>query len=168
MLPEAAVAVGRPPVVWVAPDAWRPAVVALRDGLGLDSFDRLTAVDEGDGTVTVVLHLWSVVRRAGLLVTTPATDRIASLSPVFAGAAWHEREAAEMFGLNFEGHPGLEPLLLPPGFAGAPLRKEFVLASRVVVPWPGAPEPGESVADARAARPSRRRAAPLGVPKPGA
>ena len=49
-----------------------------------------------------------------------------------------------MFGVGFAGHPGLTPLLLPDGFDGHPLRKEFVLASRVVKEWPGAREPGES------------------------
>jgi NADH-quinone oxidoreductase subunit C len=49
-------------------------------------------------------------------------------------------------------------LLLPDGFQGHPLRKEFVLASRIAKEWPGAKEPGESVA-------GRKR--PLGVPAPG-
>ena len=67
-----------------------------------------------------------------------------TLTGVFRGAAWHERETHEMFGIDFDGHPGLVPLLLPDGFEGHPLRKEFVLASRVAKPWPGAKEPGES------------------------
>ena len=46
-----------------------------------------------------------------------------------------------MFGIDF-GESKLAPLLLPDGFEGHPLRKEFVLASRVVKPWPGAKEPG--------------------------
>jgi NADH-quinone oxidoreductase subunit C len=77
--------------------------------------------------------------------------------PVFAGADWHERETHEMFGIEFSGHPGLAPLLLPPGFEGHPLRKDFVLAARVAKAWPGEKEPGGD-------RP-RRRARPLGVPE---
>jgi len=68
-----------------------------------------------------------------------------------------------MFGVDFAGHPGLKPLLLPPEFEGHPLRKEFVLAARVAKAWPGAKEPGESDADKA---PSRRRIAPPGVPDP--
>ncbi len=81
---------------------------------------------------------------------------------MFHGANWHERETYEMFGVVFAGHPNLVPLLLPDGFEGHPLRKEFVLASRVAKEWPGAREPGESAAGG----PVRRRMRPPGVPDP--
>jgi NADH:ubiquinone oxidoreductase subunit C len=102
------------------------------------------------------------------LRTTVAHDdaRLASLTDVWAGAAWHERETYEMFGIVFEGHPNLVPLLLPDGFEGHPLRKDFVLASRVAKAWPGAKEPGESDHDVRSARGPRRRNLPPGVPAP--
>jgi len=57
--------------------------------------------------------------------------------PVFAGANWHERETAEMFGIDFAGHPNLIKLYLPGAFEGHPLRKDFPLLSRRVKPWPG-------------------------------
>ena len=82
---------------------------------------------------------------------------------VYPGAAWHERETYEMFGVDFPGHPGLAPLLLPPEFEGHPLRKDFVLASRVAKPWPGAKEPGESHVEGTARRQPMR---PPGVPAP--
>lgn len=62
---------------------------------------------------------------------------IASLIDVYAGADWHEREAHEMFGIQFAGHPDLSHLYLPEGFLGNPLRKSFPLLSREVKPWPG-------------------------------
>ena len=71
-----------------------------------------------------------------------------------------------MFGIDFDGHPHLVPLLLPDGFEGHPLRKDFVLAARVAKAWPGAKEPGESDADAGHAAPSRRKTPPPGVPDP--
>ena len=69
-----------------------------------------------------------------------------------------------MFGIDFAGHPNLVPLLLPDGFEGHPLRKDFVLAARVAKPWPGAKEPGESD---EGGPPSRRKTRPPGVPDPG-
>jgi NADH-quinone oxidoreductase subunit C len=65
----------------------------------------------------------------------------------YAGAAWHEREVGEMFGISFEGNPDLRKIYLPGGFEGYPLRKDFPLLSRVVKPWPGIvdvePMPGD-------------------------
>lgn len=58
-------------------------------------------------------------------------------SKVFPGADWHERECAEMFGIDFAGHPNLVKLYLPGEFEGYPLRKDFPLLAREVKPWPG-------------------------------
>jgi NADH-quinone oxidoreductase subunit C len=63
-----------------------------------------------------------------------------TLSDVYPGANWHERETWELFGVNFEGHPHLVKLLLPEPFEGHPLRKDFELMTRVAKPWPGAVE----------------------------
>ena len=65
------------------------------------------------------------------------TLTIESWTNVFAGADWHEREAWEMFGITFEGHPGLRHIYLPGGFEGNPMRKDFPLLARMVKPWPG-------------------------------
>ena len=147
----------------VAREEWVAAVTAARDA-GAAFFDLLTAVDLEAAGFEVVLHLWDpTARRHALLTTTcPREDAVVpTLTGVFRGAAWHERAVAELFGVAFAGHD-TAPLLLAPGFEGHPLRKDFVLAARVAVPWPGAKEPGES--DADLATPSRRRAAPLGRP----
>ncbi|RKN44282.1 NADH-quinone oxidoreductase subunit C [Micromonospora endolithica] len=147
--------------------AWSDALRAARDDaeLACDFFDWLSAVDELADGFDVVVHLWSTTRRHGVLLRTRvprATPTVASVVDVFPGAAWHERETHEMFGIDFAGHAGLLPLLLPPEFEGHPLRKEFVLASRVAKPWPGAKEPGESEAGG-----GRRPIRPPGVPAPG-
>ena len=60
---------------------------------------------------------------------------------LFEAAAWHERETAEMYGVRFDGHPDLRPLLLRATPAVPPLRKASALAARVETPWPGAPDP---------------------------
>jgi NADH-quinone oxidoreductase subunit C len=149
-------------------ERWPAAVRTARDDLGYDFLDWLSAVDEQADGFRVVAHLWSVAGRTGILLRT-LTERdgpaVPSIVDTFPGAAWHERETHEMFGVDFPGHPGgLEPLLLPPQFEGYPLRKEFILAARVAKPWPGAKEPGESH-DPTAARRSPMR--PPGVPAPG-
>jgi NADH-quinone oxidoreductase subunit C len=148
-------------------ESWVDAVLFARDSLGCTYFDWVSAVDELESGFAVVVHLWSVEQRHHVLVRTHvprSAPRLPSLVSVFAGANWHERETYEMFGVIFEDHPGLVPLLLPEGFEGHPLRKEFVLAARAAKPWPGAKEPGES--DAHAGAPSRRRTLPPGVPDP--
>ncbi|HEY0487013.1 MAG TPA: NADH-quinone oxidoreductase subunit C [Mycobacteriales bacterium] len=159
-------------VVDVPADRWAGALLSARDdaALACDFFDYLCGVDEtgseGGEDFAVVAHLWSISHKHGVLVRTRVprdTPHVESVVDVYPGAAWHEREAAEMYGLHFDGHPGgTDPLLLPDGFEGHPLRKDFVLASRVVKPWPGAKEPGESDSGA----PSRRRVRPPGVPSP--
>jgi NADH-quinone oxidoreductase subunit C len=142
---------------------WVQAATDGRDR-GLGFFDFLTAVDvEADG-FEVVLRLWSVEAREELVLRTRCprdAATVPTLTAVFAGAGWHERATAELFGIAFEGHD-TAPLLLPGSFEGHPLRKDFVLASRVAKNWPGAKEPGESNADLTT--PSRRRPTPPGVP----
>lgn len=162
---------------------WAAALSTARDE-GFDFFDWLTAVDETDAAENpgfdVVCHLMnsstghsSEGGLARLLVRTrvPEGRAPASATRLWAGAAWHERETYEMFGIAFEGFDdgtglGLRPLLLPNGFEGTPLRKSFVLASRASKVWPGGKEPGEGAAPVAGAKekPGRRKIAPPGVP----
>ena len=142
---------------------WVATVTAARDG-GQVFFDFLTAVDHEAEGFEVVVHLWDPAARQGALLSTacPREDPVVpTLVGVFAGAGWHERAAAELFGIRFEGHE-TTPLLLSERFDGHPLRKDFLLASRSARPWPGAKDPGESEADL--ATSTRRRPRPPGVP----
>ncbi len=158
-----------PPHRIVEPDTWHDTLAELKAD-GYTYFDWLSAVDEEDG-LRLVVHLLRPDPWDHLIVATfiEPGQAAQSVADVFAGAAWHERETHEMFGLSFadkDGHSGEqpEPLLLPDGFEGHPLRKDFVLASRVVKPWPGAKEPGESDHDLKGRSPGRRRVKPPGVP----
>jgi NADH:ubiquinone oxidoreductase subunit C len=151
-------------------ESWIPALETARDELGCSFFDWLSAVDEPGSGFLVCAHVVALptagggaVRRLLLRTTVPhEAPVLPTATGVFAGAAWHERETHEMFGVDFTGHPHLVPLLLPDTFEGHPLRKDFVLAARVAKAWPGAVEPGES----GAGRPKRRQMLPPGVPDP--
>ncbi|WP_446046636.1 NADH-quinone oxidoreductase subunit C, partial [Streptomyces olivaceus] len=149
----------------VPPASWIPALRTARDRLGCTYFDWLSAVDEPGTGFRVAAHVVALgpVRRLLLRTTVPhGSPVLPTAVEVYAGAAWHERETHEMFGVAFEDHPALDHLLLPEGFEGHPLRKDFVLAARVAKAWPGAKEPGES----EHGGPRRRQMLPPGVPDP--
>jgi NADH/F420H2 dehydrogenase subunit C len=78
----------------------------------------------------VIYHLYSFRenRRLRLKVMTGEGEPVPSLTGVFRGAAWPEREVYDMYGVGFTDHPRLSRLLLWDGFAGHPLRKDFPLA----------------------------------------
>lgn len=134
-------------------DSWVEAHTVARDELDLVFFSWLSAVDwanevaagdplneEVEERIELVTALSDLTEGNLVLFSTDLdrdAPRIASLVGVYAGANWHEREAHEMFGIEFEGHPGLDPLYLPDSFIGHPLRKSFPLLSREVKPWPG-------------------------------
>ncbi|QFZ23524.1 NADH-quinone oxidoreductase subunit C [Saccharothrix syringae] len=148
-------------------DSWFAAARHVRHELGCAQFDWLGVEDAGrPGAVgqrhAVLLHVLRPGSGDGVLLRTELGpgDALPSVAGLWAGAAWHEREAAEMFGIALD--RAAARLLLPEAFSGHPLRKDFVLASRVVRPWPGRLEPGEDGTSA----PSRRRTAPPGVPDP--
>ena len=134
-------------VVGVGPERYREIARFLRDdpALSFDYFDFLSPVDyqpKGRG-YEVVTHLYSTRHNhhVRLKVECEVDDpRCPTLSDVWSGANWHEREAAEMFGIEFEDHPHLVKLLLPEQFEGHPLRKDFPLMTREAKPWPGAVE----------------------------
>ncbi|MET7369484.1 NADH-quinone oxidoreductase subunit C [Streptomyces sp. NPDC005566] len=151
----------------VPASSWIAALETARDELGCGYFDWLSAVDEPGTGFLVCAHVAAPssgrVRRLLVRTTVPhEAPALPSAIDVYAGAAWHERETYEMFGVRFEDHPHLVPLLLPEGFEGHPLRKDFVLAARVAKAWPGAKEPGES----EHGGPKRRTMLPPGVPDP--
>jgi NADH-quinone oxidoreductase subunit C len=104
------------------------------------SADLSTGVTGGDTRFQMLCRVANVREHHAVILKADLPDddlRIASLVPVWAGANWHERECWEMFGITFDGHPGLRHLYLPGGFEGHPLRKDFPLLARLVKPWPG-------------------------------
>lgn len=102
----------------------------LREELGYDLLSNLTAVDRPDA-FEVVYHLYSIADPAPPLalkvrLADKADPRLPSVTSVWEGANFQEREVYDLFGIVFEGHPRLERILLWEGFPGHPLRKDFV------------------------------------------
>lgn len=138
------------------------------DGMQLTG-DRFTSERAGLGNDLSTLPDFPAEIRApaGTLTTSVDRDhpRLDSLTSLLPAASWHERELREMFGVDFDGHPELRPLLLSPGLGIHPLRKESVLVTRAVTPWPGAPESsGQDEESSSSGRRSRRASQPPGVP----
>jgi NADH-quinone oxidoreductase subunit C len=73
-------------------------------------------------------HLLSLSRRDRIRLRTSVSSQhpvIDSLVPIWPGANWLEREIFDLYGIRFEGHPDLRRILLPDGFEGFPLRRDF-------------------------------------------
>lgn len=142
---------------------WRDAVTQAL-GAGNTWFDWLGAVDEigREDAIRVIVRLApdSVGEGVRIEALTPReAGTLASIADLVPGASWHEREVGDFFGVTFEDGDN-RPLLLREATVGHPLKRDAVLAARVVRPWPGAKEPGETVAA------GRRRMVPPGVPDP--
>ena len=119
------------------------------DRLACDFLRNLSGVDyEADG-LEVVYHLYSYKHRHNVTIKVPvptADPVVQSASDLWNAADWHEREARDMFGIVFEGHPNLVPLLLPDDMLDHfPLRKDVPLAP--LEEWQGE-QLGENMANA--------------------
>ena len=101
----------------------------LLDLCGVDFPDRVERFE-------AVYHLYSVQRGARLRLKVPMKEDeifLPSLLPVWRGADWPEREAYDMFGFKFDGHPNLRRILCHEGFQGHPLRKDYDPARRWIL-----------------------------------
>ena len=101
--------------------------------LYLDYLIDLCGVDylgKKENRFEVVYHLYSVRHRHALRLKAEVPERdtrIDSVTPVWVGVNWHERECYDMFGIVFAGHPDLRRILLPEDWEGYPLRKDYPL-----------------------------------------
>jgi NADH-quinone oxidoreductase subunit C len=101
----------------------------LRDEEKFDLLSDLTAVDwpKREKRFDIVLNLYSFPKNERLRVKARAADgeHVPSVVRVWPTANWLEREAFDMFGIVFAGHPDLRRILLPDGWQGYPLRKDY-------------------------------------------
>ena len=111
------------------------ALTQLRDQFGFQQLIDLCGVDypERAQRFDVVYHLLSLTknRRIRIKVQTDEDTPVPTVTGVYPCADWFEREAFDMYGVFFEGHPDLRRILTDYGFHGHPLRKEFPMTGYV-------------------------------------
>ncbi|MBM7867072.1 NADH-quinone oxidoreductase subunit C [Heliomicrobium gestii] len=98
-----------------------------------DMLSDLTAVDRKDAGFEIVYQLFSLKHRCDLRVKTRTSAEEAeapTVTGIWPGADWMEREVFDLMGVTFAGHPNMTRLLLPDEFEGHPLRKDFKLQPR--------------------------------------
>ena len=99
-------------------------------GCQIDYAANLTAVDYPPDRMDMVYHLCSMTKKHGpvtLKVTLPRVNPVvSSLTPLYRGAEFQEREVYDLFGVRFEAHPDLRRILMWEGFEGHPMRKDYV------------------------------------------
>ena len=122
---------------------WQAVALKLRDQLGFESCLDVCGVDYseyGNGTwqgprFAVVYHLLSIQNNVRLRVRVFCADDVApticSMMDTWPGVNWFEREAYDLFGIVFEGHPDLRRILTDYGFVGYPFRKDFPVTGHV-------------------------------------
>lgn len=137
----------------IEPTAWHDTV---RDVMRAGNSSFVTLIGLDDDGLHVLLRLRDVAGGApadDVVLAVRADDGVDTVTDLLPEAAWYEREAAEMFGIRFNGHD-THPLLLPAG-TPPPMRKDAWLEPRQSTPWPGEKDPGGAT--------PRRRTLPPGV-----
>lgn len=133
----------------VKPESYASAMIALRDhpdcrfeqlidlcGMDYSDYGNGVGFNQGGGArFAVVVHLLSVSnnQRVRVRVFCPEDDLplVASMVDIWPAANWFEREAFDLYGIVFEGHPDLRRILTDYGFIGHPFRKDFPLSGNV-------------------------------------
>jgi NADH-quinone oxidoreductase subunit C len=116
--------------VTLPPERWQEFGRFAKETLGCRYFNWLSAVDWKEQGLEVVARVEDLDSRVAVTPRTrlaPGATRCPTLTSVFRGADWMERECYDMFGIVFEGHPDLRRILLAQDWDGHPLRKDYAV-----------------------------------------
>ncbi len=119
-------------VARIAPESWLEIAQFLKGECGMNQFTDMTAVDyperepeEPRFDVVLCVRSLGCGQRVRIKTRVPDVKSLPTLTTVWAGADWGEREIFDMFGIRFDGHPDLRRILLYEEFQGYPLRKDY-------------------------------------------
>jgi len=134
---EAVMVEDKHPRIHVGPEVWPELAAFLKSepALQFDWLGCLTGLDyAADAKMAVAYDLWSfsLKHRFAVKVYVPRdSPAVPSVTSVWKSAGWHDREAYDLFGIDFPGHPDLRRILLEDDWVGHPLRKDYVFPREV-------------------------------------
>lgn len=112
----------------------------LKEERGFNHLQDLCGVDYFGQTprFSVVYHIYNIEERIGLrlkVFLSEESPEVDTITDLWSGGNWHERECFDMFGIRFKGHPDLRRILMPEDWNGHPLRKDYPLRGKEM--WRG-------------------------------
>ncbi|MGC8561664.1 MAG: NADH-quinone oxidoreductase subunit C [Thermoplasmata archaeon] len=118
-------------IVYVAKENILPFLKEKKDE-GFDTLLMISGVDYRDH-LEVLYHLLSSKNNSRLIVKTKTDGEVDSVTSLWKGADWHERETWDLVGIKFKNHPNLKRILLAEGWVGHPLRKDYPMDKKQYV-----------------------------------
>ncbi|MFN8632820.1 MAG: NADH-quinone oxidoreductase subunit C [Chloroflexota bacterium] len=122
------------PHILVRPSDIPATVLKCRDELGFNRWVDVTAVDEPEVEPRFELQylLYSMAEHSWVRLKTQTDDTVPTITGIFPGANWYEREVFDLFGVTFEGHPEMTRIMMPDDWQGHPLRRDYPIGGEPI------------------------------------